>query len=163
MIPIARHRMLTSGLAIGFVFVLVSLVALLFVDPESLGSPVLASAWLPVMSLGFVFFSIAVSAILRSRGRVLVGGQGWLAPYHARFPRPLQEKAWVEDPDGLKLVVSELRPQFARGQFKSWIELVVVDKTGDEVVRCFANPAWLIDDYQERFEDWKDTQTITPA
>ena len=111
------------------------------------------------MGSRFVFFSGAPLLTLRKRERQLVGGPAWLAEYNGHRLRPTENKVPIMDPSGLSIRKEKLREEFATRQYEDWIEIVIRHPNGDVATRCFANPKWLVEDFEERLEDWKVAQT----
>lgn len=81
------------------------------------------------------------------------------------YPRPLGEMVYLDDPARLML---NLKPtdRLASGKYgNDWVKLVVIDQKNRELVSGWANSKWLVDDYKEQFEVWREqvSSTSPPA
>ena len=151
---IGQHR-LGPPIAVALMVVLASCYLLFGADPEKVPI-VFRAARVPAGCAGLLISVWLTFCLIRARGRVLVGGLGWIAEYRYMNLRPLKDWAEVDEASRLKLRVKHsARPPYDR-QLKGWIELVVVDHRERELVWTVANPKWLNDDYEKRFERWRE-------
>ena len=155
---IAQHRVFTGGF-LGVLGIVAGTAFGFFVVEESQVSVLwLRPVFHPIMGFLFVFSSYVSLSLLWSRGKILVGGEDWIAEYHFVHPFPVRNRVTVSKTKGMVMRVEPIRPLPKYRGLEGWVELIVI-QNGREVIRTVANPKWLKDDYEETFEQWK---SLTP-
>ena len=154
-IVVAQHRIGTA-LSVATAFVCVTAFCAFVVDVDSVSLRWIRPLWIPINVIGACMGSWILFCWLRSRGKALVGGPGWIAEYRYMSLRPLKGRVRVDDASRLKLRVrQEVRPP-SGAHLKGWVELVVVDHKEREIVWTVANPKWLKEGFEEEFDRWKE-------
>lgn len=159
---IVKHRAIHEGVFAGVLMVIVCGSSFYFVDGSEISLRWARPIFDPIMGFGFVYFSYVLLAMIRSRGRLLVGGDDWIAEYRLYRPFPISKRVTVKKTKGMVLRSEPLRARLQRKGFEEWVDLVVI-QNGREVIRVPANPKWLEDNYQETFDDWKRADRADPA
>lgn len=126
----------------------------LFVDGGEVPVLFLRPFFDPMMALTFALFAYVALMMVRSRGRLLVGGDDWIAEYRYYRPFPITNRVPVKKTTGMVLRIEPIRAHVGGGHLKDWVDLAVV-QNGRELIRVAANPKWLKDSYHENFEEWK--------